>query len=111
MSKENSVTPLGCLAAIGYLPILMVISALMHGWALSTLWSWFVVNTFHAIPLTYLQAIGLSLVIRLLTYHVDNAEKKETKPLAEVLIGSTFTAVFMPTFSVFISWVVLQFMR
>lgn len=39
----------------------------LDGFVLTKLWSWFIVPIFHLNPLTLIQALGFSLVIRYLT--------------------------------------------
>ena len=60
-SKSSSETVAGCLVLI----LLMPFMAALQGWALSVLWSWFVVTTLHLPPLTVWQAFGLVLVATL----------------------------------------------
>lgn len=45
----------------------MVYGAMMNGWALSKLWSWFIVSTFALPALTIPAAIGVALVVNYLT--------------------------------------------
>lgn len=47
--------------------LLLVPATLLNGLVISVLWSWFVVSTFHLTPITVAQAIGLWLLVSLLT--------------------------------------------
>lgn len=84
----------GCLAIVIMLPF----SAMLNGLALSILWSWFMVPTFHLTAIGVAEAGGISLVIGMVTYH-DCATDKDrawwvfpaimiARPLMALLIGS-----------------------
>jgi hypothetical protein len=54
-------------AVFGVSILLIVPATLLNGWAISVLWSWFVVSNFHLPPITVAQAIGLWLLVSLFT--------------------------------------------
>ena len=87
----------------------MVISTLMGGWAISNLWEWFIVPTFHLQPLSVVQAIGLSMVVSYMSHtYVDTPEREES---AAAKIGRVIgMAIFRPVFAVGFGWVIHQFM-
>jgi len=69
---------------------------LLRGWALSVLWSWFMVPIFHAPPLSIAQATAVSLVVSLLCHQQIPQKDDETwdaitypllVPLIAVAIG------------------------
>ena len=88
-------------------------STLLSGFVLATLWAWFLVPTLHVGVITTLQAAGISLLVRFVTYQVNIKELLETnsedadkwkKPLATVIFS-----VFYPLFTLFVGWVLHQF--
>lgn len=79
----------GAVAMMATTPFLSI----LHGWALTLLWQWFVVPTFHVAQLGIIPAIGLSLFVALITPTVTSKtdEKDENPNLTLVL-----TALFKP---------------
>lgn len=84
-----------------------IFSALMYGWALALLWSWFVAAQFGLPLLSLAQAIGLSLTVHLFTFKHEDDEKK--KEFMEVIASSVAKAVLVPLFFAGYGWVVHQF--
>jgi hypothetical protein len=112
MSKQDDqLKVLGCLAAFAYIPVLVLLSAFTHGWALTTLWRWFIVPTFGATPLTYLQAVGMSMTVRLMTYHVSASKEQEEKGIGYTVVKATAGAILYPVLTVGSAWLIMQFMK
>jgi hypothetical protein len=108
--QDDQLKVLGCVAAFAYIPMLILLSAFTHGWALTTLWRWFIVPTFGAFPLTYLQAVGLIMVVRLMTYRASDS-KENDRGLGHTIAKATINAILIPLFSVGSAWLIMQFMR
>lgn len=54
--------------------ITIVPITIWRGWVLSVVWNWFIPNTFHGAPvLTIGQALGVALVVSVLTYGIGVA--------------------------------------
>ena len=71
---------------LAFIFIVLPLSLILSGWTLSTLWSWFVVTTFHMQPLTIAQAAGLGLVVMYVTHQADyDKERKFSAVLAQAL--------------------------
>lgn len=84
---------------IGYISttiILMVYAAMMNGWALSKLWSWFIVTTFGLPALTIPAAIGLAMVVSYLTTKLD--DKKSEDKYWETLVKGAVISTIKPLF-------------
>ena len=103
-------TALAVLGAMVGFPILIAISAMFNGYALSVLWGWFVVPTFGAPALGIVPAIGVAMVVSYLTYQTHNC-KKEEKSFGETIAEGTAMAVLKPSFALFFGWIVHLFMR
>lgn len=109
---KKDVTPAGCVFAIFYLPVLMFVSAVANGYALSVLWRWFIVPIFYLPALNIPQALGLALVISMLTKDFDsNSDKESDDTLTDVLIKATMKVFIKPAFALLFGWIVLQFMN
>jgi hypothetical protein len=65
---------------------------LLRGAILVQVWEWFVTDTFGVTTLTLVQALGLSVVVTLLTYHVDT--KPDGMSAGERLLTTTLTGLF-----------------
>lgn len=86
--------------AIGYISttiVLMVYGAMMNGWALSKLWSWFIVKTFGLPALTIPSAIGVAMVVTYLTQKLD--DKKSEDKYWEVLVKGAVISTLKPLFA------------
>lgn len=68
------------LGVFGVMLGLVVLTVLLHGWVLSTLWGWFVVPIFALPALGLWQAVGLSLFVSYFRgIKVDDEEEPEPK--------------------------------
>ena len=82
---------------------LFVVAVIFEGFVLSILWKWFVVPVFGAPVLTITYAIGLALIVGMLT---AKARKQEHAPeLVEVLSQGLVT----PLVFLVIGWIVKAF--
>lgn len=88
---------------------LMAFNSLLSGWALTVLWGWFIVPTFHTPPLNLVPAIGLNLVISFLTYHFVDTETPD-RSFGESLFRSFLVALFTVASYLGVGWVVHLFM-
>ena len=85
---------------IGYIStriILMVYAAMINGWALAKLWSWFIVTTFGLPALSIPAAIGLAMVVSYLTQHLD--DKKSEDSYWDILVKGAVAATLKPLFA------------
>ena len=94
------------LAVLGFF-LVVALSVLLDGWALSLLWGWFIVPTFNAPELTLAPAIGLALVVRYLTTHFEQPEDDDP---VENLIRAIVHAAVKPMMALAIGWIVHSFM-
>ena len=93
-----------------YLVLIVVISivgAIAQGWALSTLWSWFVADFLGLPLLTIPQAIGIALLVGM--FFIPNLEEKD-KDVVDLFLKLISKAIFYPLIVVGLGWLVLQFM-
>lgn len=89
--------------------LLMTVSAIFNGYALSVLWGWFVVPTFGAPQLSIVAAIGIAMVVSYLTHQVNSCQK-EKKKFSEELAGGVTLALLRPSFALLFGWIVHLFM-
>lgn len=85
---------------IGYITttaILMVYAAMLNGWALAKLWSWFIVGTFGLPALSIPAAIGLSMVVSYLTHQMS--DKKNEDAYWKILVKGWVAATIKPIFA------------
>ena len=88
--------------------IVITINALMHGYALSVLWQWFIVPVFGVGSITIPLAIGLSLAGGFLS-NTGNSKGSEGRKSSDIMLEA-FTMSFAKSFgSIAIGWVVLRF--
>jgi len=77
--------------------VLMVVSSVLNGWALSILWGWFFVPTLGMPQISVVQAIGIAMVVSYLTYQYIDDESNNlirpfilafARPFIAVIIGA-----------------------
>lgn len=104
-SSGNEVAA-GCIALVIAIVVIfgvIILKALLVGFALSTMWAWFVAPFFEVGQLTIARAIGFSLIMGMFTPHTVK-EDDENK-------GVTRTLVFIsPILSLLMAWIVTFFM-
>src|SRR3989344_254836 len=97
----------GMLVLIGGI---MVVATLLRGYVLSVLWRWFMVPTLGLPALSVAQAIGIALVVGMLTHqsqHYYPEDKDEKTSNKVVRIIEPFLTPFV---ILLIGWVVRQYM-
>lgn len=94
MKDEDRVA--SCVGLVSISLVALVFAALVDGYTLSQMWSWFVSPIFQVPQLTIPYAIGISLIVSMLTYRKPNEsdKKKEIAELIGELIGTTLTPLF-----------------
>ena len=107
--NDDSAKILGCFGSIVGFIALMVVGSLARGWALATTWGWFIAPYFGLPSLGIVQAIGIALVVSLLTYQ-GTETKDDNKDILEVLASLFARVIFVPLFFVGIGWIVVQFL-
>ena len=88
--------------------LIIVLSTLFNGYALTKLWSWFVVPAFGVAPLGLTQAIGVSLIVSYLTHQIHEEDK--SRSTSETLIRSVAIAIMKPSLALLMGWIVTLFM-
>jgi hypothetical protein len=97
---------IGVLAGLALMTLAMFLMAFIDGWAISTLWRWFVVPVFDVPTLTYAQSYGIGLLVGMVTNHPNYTKKSQGEvftdaflqlsiPLLAVLMGSIVVTFFM----------------
>lgn len=106
--KEDKLS--SCIGLLIQAVIIILVTTIADGWALSTIWNWYIPTIFGLTSLTIAKAIGVAMVFSLFTRtnrlktNDDNKYDGTYKLYYEAAVG-VFTAVF----TVGIAWVVLQF--
>lgn len=100
-----------CIGVVTSLIVVAVVGTIANGWALATIWNWFIPPLFHVTTLTFVQAIGVSMVFELFTgtNRTKKTESSESKTVGEAIISSLISVILTPVISVGIAWIVLQF--
>jgi len=100
--KGNLIACLGIIVGLILIPTI----AILQGWVLTILWSWFIVPTFHAPELSIAVAIGLTLVVGMFKeIKINTKEKSSDEKLTEAI-----AVVIMPFVFLFLGWIVHSFM-
>jgi len=84
---------------------------LASAFVLSSLWEWFIVPTFGLNPLRIVEAIGLTVVVRFLTYKKSDFKTEEEEKDFWVLVVKTLSwIVFLNGFMLILGWIISKFM-
>ena len=101
-------TMFGCIGGLLALVALVVVGSLMNGWALSTLWGWFIVPLFGVPSLTIAQAIGVAITVS--TFKTTSIKSPDKDEDSFTLFAKSFLLVITtPLMSVGLGRIVLQF--
>ena len=82
---------------------LFIVALMVRGWVVMKLWGWLIVPTFDLNPLRLIEALGLSLVVSLLT--IQKIEPNEDDALTSAITGILFNLIFL-----LVGWVYTLFM-
>lgn len=110
MSKNDNVV-LSCLGMWTGIIIAIVGGAIMSGWVLSILWSWFVIPIFNLPNISISMAIGFSLVVGMLTSHSAISNNNNGKETWEIILQLLGKALGEPLLFLIIGWIVKMFVH
>ena len=74
-----------------WLLLVLIAGPIWGGYVLSVMWAWFVVPTFHAPQVSVAVAVGISLIVGMLTKQVTESQEKKD---ATASVVSSFTWSF-----------------
>lgn len=106
MAKKNvGVLVIGC---IGLIPA-VIIGYILRGWALVTIWAWFVTPKFHIEPPNAATAIGLGILAAMLSGTSDlssNSDSDEDDTAVTKMMTAYGQILFRAPLAVGIAWIV-----
>lgn len=97
------------LAVVGF-PALLVLSSMWRGYVLSVLWGWFAVPYLGAPPIGVAAAIGISLLVGMLTNHRTGNEATKDGSTSERLLSAMAIALIAPALTLLFGWIVTKFL-
>lgn len=101
-------TGLACVGLVSLFLVTLVVTALAHGFVLSTMWGWFMVPLFHLPPMNIAYALGVSLVVGMWTSKTSSkSDSKDTSAIVSELVMAT---IGTPAIVLFFGWIVKQFL-
>lgn len=80
------------LAIIGGIAI-YILTAILNGFVMSTLWGWFVVRMFHVAALSIPLAMGIAMLVGFLTYQYDPRKEVEKGDMGRTIAFSAIYAI------------------
>ncbi len=104
----KSETGLASLGLIVFIFFAIIGSFIANGWALSVMWGWFVVPLFGLPALSIPAAIGLSMVVGMLTHQTMPTEKDKSAGL--LITGIIAHAILTPLLIVAVGYIIKSFM-
>lgn len=103
MSKDTKIAT--CLLVVIIAPFVVILSYFINGFVLSKLWEWFIVTQFGIASLSVPAAIGLTIVVGLLTHQPQPAKKNEESTLTETIVV-ILAQILAPFLTLFVGWIV-----
>lgn len=85
--------------------VLLVANAVLRGFVLSILWGWFLVPVFSLPAISIPQALGIALVIGMLTGGIGTGNQSTDSAAAKVVI-----IILGPLFTLLIGWIYTLFL-
>jgi hypothetical protein len=95
---------LGCLIAAG----VVILGTALNGWALSIMWGWFMVPALGLPPLSIPSALGIALIVSMLTH--QDREKSDKEPSTKEVVIAVLIPLLRPLIFLAFGWIYLQFM-
>jgi hypothetical protein len=92
-----------------WLLVVLIAGPMWSGYVFSVMWGWFVVPTFHLPQVSVAVAIGISMIIGMLTHHLSQDGEKKKSDTADAIISSFSWAFLYPLFVYGIGYVVHSF--
>lgn len=108
MNNQEKENLLACSLVLLVLLIVTPLMAILQGWVLTVLWSWFVVPTFGLPELSIAVAIGLSLIVGMFKGYSTTRKSEDLETSEKV--GQVIVMIFGPFFVLFLGWIVHLFM-
>lgn len=99
-----------CLGIAVFLVITIILSSVLNGWVLSILWSWFIVPYFSLPKISIAIAIGISLIVAMLTHQESNKKEDKEETLTSIVITMLIKAIATPAIFLVFGWVVHLFL-
>lgn len=87
----------------------LILGPVWRGYVFSILWTWFVVATFDARPLSTSQALGLSIVVSFLT-HQEIRSPKDERDFHTILLEGFFKTFLGPLLVLGLAAIVRQYL-
>lgn len=99
------------LAFVFYLGIVMPAAIVWQGYALATMWSWFLVPTFHVQAISIPAAIGISAILGFVAHKVDTSKNEnDTRSGGKRAFDMCLLLTLRPAVLLGIGWIVKQWM-
>lgn len=98
------------LAIIGFL-VILIGGPIWSGYVLSVMWNWFLVPAFHMPQISVALAIGITMLVRMITYNpsYEKEKKKESGELAKALTNAVVFSLLYPLLVLAVAYIVHQF--
>jgi len=88
--------------------ITYILSVILYGWVFSILWSWFIVPLFSLPVLSVPEAIGIAMIIKMITYQYQDPSIGN-KSIIELIGNLIGIAIIAPFIILFTGWIVTLF--
>lgn len=99
---------LACFGLLAFGAVNTVIGAIIDGYVLVKLWSWFAVPVFGVPQISLAPAIGIGILVSFLTH--QNIPSQKDREISEVIGAALGETILYPAVVLFVGWVVSQFM-
>lgn len=83
-------------------------STLMRGMAITVLWGWFAVPTFGLKPISFVMAVGISILSNMF-HHFKITEEDLATPFVRMALKAFVMATLVPLFGLMSGWIIHLF--
>jgi hypothetical protein len=104
-NDDLSLVGLGCLLLLLITPV----SIALNGWALATLWAWFIAPVFSVSNLSIANAIGIATVVNFIVPKPAKPKSEKEQATGEIIAQVLIEVFLNPLFAVLFGWIIYQF--
>lgn len=82
----------------------LIMTPFLYGWVLFKFWGWFIVTTFPIEPITYLQSIGLILVLNFVKSNYNESTKAKPEEFWDKFTDRIIYVIVNTLLMLFFGW-------
>lgn len=101
-NDDNISIALGC----AFLIPVIVLAQILRAWAITKLWAWFITPTWHMDPPTYGVALGIAVLVGMLTKEDGDSPRDPNKTARQAMVSIYCRLLLNAPLAVGMGWIV-----